>query len=263
VSTSQKSRIDRAAIVTGAGRGIGASVARRLASDGFRVLVTDLDGGTAEEVAATIRAAGGEAVAMAADVTAASDRAAMVERARQEWGRVDVLVNNAGIYEAAPPLEVEEAAWERVFRVNTQALFFSCQAALPTMIEQGYGRIVNFSSSAARIGNNTMIAYNASKLAVIAITRNLALEFAFAGVNVNCVLPGIVDTPMWESLNQEVGPLLGFPAGEMMQDRVGKIPLARAGTGDDVAGVVSFLVSDDAGYMTGQAINVTGGLLTA
>jgi NAD(P)-dependent dehydrogenase (short-subunit alcohol dehydrogenase family) len=131
------------------------------------------------------------------------------------------------------------------------------------MIQRGYGRIVGVSSSAARIGNNAMIAYNASKLAVIAITRNLALEFAPAGVTVNCVLPGIVDTPMWRSLDEQVGPLLGVPRGELMRERVERIPLGRVGTGDDVAAAISFLVSTDADYMTGQALNVTGGLLTA
>jgi NAD(P)-dependent dehydrogenase (short-subunit alcohol dehydrogenase family) len=259
---SSAGRHDRVALVTGAGRGIGASIARRLARDGCTVVAADLDGGTAAAVAAELSADGGRALALTADVTRNDERRALVEEALGRFGRLDILVNNAGIYTAAPPLEVDEESWERVFRVNTQATFFCCQAVLPHMVERGYGRIVNLSSSAARLGNNTMIAYNASKLAVIAITRNLALEFGHAGVTVNCVLPGIIDTPMWASLNATVGPLLGFTPGALMDDRVARIPLGRAGTGDDVAGVVSFLVSDDAGYMTGQAINVTGGLLT-
>jgi 2-hydroxycyclohexanecarboxyl-CoA dehydrogenase len=254
---------EQVAIVTGAGRGIGECVAKRLAADGAAVIVADMDGGAARRVAEEIAGSGCSATALEVNVTSAVERAQMVHGTLEAYERIDILVNNAGIYRAAPPMEVDVESWREVFAVNAEATFFCCQAVIGQMIDQGYGRLVNFSSSAARIGNSAMIAYNAAKLAIVSITRNLALEFAPYGIHANCVAPGIIDTPMWESINQHVAPLLGFEAGTMLDDRVSKIPLGRAGTGHDVASVVSFLVSEDAGYMTGQVLNVTGGLVTA
>jgi NAD(P)-dependent dehydrogenase (short-subunit alcohol dehydrogenase family) len=226
------------------------------------VLVADLDGDAASAVAEQIRRAGGSAAPLRTDVTSPGSRDRMVAHALERYGRIDILVNNAATVTVQPPLEIDQESWRRVFDVNTEGLFFCCQAVLPTMVEQGYGRIVNLASIAAKIGNPAMLAYNASKAAVVAITRNLGVAFARQGVRVNCVLPGIVDTPMWVQLESEAAPLLGYEPGTLMADRVATIPVGRAGTPEDVAGVVAFLVSPDADYMTGQAINVTGGLLT-
>jgi meso-butanediol dehydrogenase / (S,S)-butanediol dehydrogenase / diacetyl reductase len=258
--TSSHSVNSRVAVVTGAGRGIGAGIARRLAGDGARVVVADVDATSAADVARRINDAGGTAVGWAMDVTSADDRERIFHDARDTFGGVHVLVNNAGIYRAQPPLELEVSAWRRVFEVNAEAVFFCCQQALPIMREQGYGRIVNLSSTAAYTGTAAMIAYNASKSAVLAITRSLAREYGRDGITVNSVLPGVVATPMWESLNEEVGPLLGFAPGTLLADRVGRIPLGRAGEPEDIASVVSFLASDDAAYVTGQSLNVCGGL---
>jgi NAD(P)-dependent dehydrogenase (short-subunit alcohol dehydrogenase family) len=210
-------------------------------------------------VAAEIAAAGATAVAIGMDVTSDQDRTRAIDLA-DELGGLDILVNNAGIFTAQPPLEVDAPSWGRVFDVNVEALFFCCQAAIPSMVARGWGRIINLSSTAARVGNPTMIAYNASKAAVLAITRGLALEYGPHGVTVNAVLPGIVDTPMWQALDTEVAPLLGFAPGTLMADRIGRIPVGRAGTPDDVAAMIAFLASNDAGYVTGQSLHVCGGL---
>lgn len=250
----------RVALVTGGGRGIGAAVARRLAADGAAVVIGDIDGDGAAAVAGAIREAGGAAVPVRMDVTLADDRQRAVEAAAG-LGGLHVLVNIAGIIAPDLPQDVTPESWRRVFAVNVEGLFFCCQAALPLMRAQRFGRIVNFSSTGARIGTPALISYNASKSAVLAITRGFAAQFGREGITANSVLPGIVDTPMWETINAEVGPMVGFAPGTMMQDRVGRIPVGRAGVPDDVAAVVAFLASDGAGYVNGQSINVCGGLL--
>ena len=250
----------RVALVTGAGRGIGAAVARRLVAEGAAVVVADIDGGSATRVAAALQQTGGSARGVLMDVTSSADRAAAIAAAK-DLGGLHIVVNCAAIFIPQLPHDADLAAWRRVFAVNVEGLFFCCQAALPTMRDQHYGRIVNFSSTGARIGTPAMISYNASKSAVLAITRGLASQYGSDGITVNSVLPGIIDTAMWETINAEVGPMVGFAPGEMMRDRTGRIPLGRAGVPDDVASVVAFLVSDDARYVTGQAVNVCGGLL--
>jgi NAD(P)-dependent dehydrogenase (short-subunit alcohol dehydrogenase family) len=250
----------RVALVTGGGRGIGAAVAKRLVGEAAAVVVGDVDGGSASQVAAELQRAGGVALGVQMDVTIAADRERAITTAKQ-LGGLHILVNCAAILAPQLPHDVDADAWRRVFAVNAEGLFFCCQAALPIMRAQRYGRIVNFSSTGARIGTPALIAYNASKSAVLAITRGLATQYGPDGITVNTVLPGIVGTPMWATIDADVGPMVGFPPGEMMRDRVRRIPLGRAGVPDDVASVVAFLASDDARYITGQALNVCGGLL--
>jgi NAD(P)-dependent dehydrogenase (short-subunit alcohol dehydrogenase family) len=250
----------RVALVTGAGRGIGAAVARRLAEDGARVVVADIDGAGADRTGAAIRDAGGTALSLRTDVTAEADRHAAIAAAAS-LGGLHILVNAAGIIAPELPQDVTPAAWNRVFQINVEGLFFLCQAALPLMRGQRLGRIVNFSSTGAKIGTPALISYNASKAAVLAITRGFAAQFGREGITANSVLPGIVDTTMWETINAEVGPMVGFAPGTLMQDRVARIPVGRAGTPDDISAVVAFLASDGAAYVNGQSINVCGGLL--
>jgi NAD(P)-dependent dehydrogenase (short-subunit alcohol dehydrogenase family) len=252
----------RVALVTGAGGGIGAAVTRRLADEGAAVVVADIDGSAAARVAAECQDRGGTARAVTTDVTSAGDR----ERAMAiagELGGLHILVNAAAIFVPQLPHDVDLASWRRVFAVNVEGLFFCCQAALPMMRERHYGRIINFSSTGAKVGTPALISYNASKSAVLAITRGLASQYGPDGITVNTLLPGIIESPMWDTINQDVGPMVGFGPGQMMADRVRRIPLGRAGVPDDVAGVVAFLASDDARYITGQALNVCGGLLMA
>lgn len=250
----------RVALVTGGGRGIGAAIADRLAAEGASVVIGDIDGDSAARVAAEIATNGGQTRSVSMDVTEVRDRERAVAIA-MKLGGLDILVNAAAIFVPQLPHDVDLVSWRRVFAVNVEGLFFCCQAALPIMRERRYGRIINFSSTGAKVGTPALISYNASKSAVLAITRGLASQYGPDGITVNTVLPGIIGTTMWDTINADVGPMVGFAPGEMMADRVRRIPLGRAGAPEEVASVVAFLASDDATYVTGQALNVCGGLL--
>ncbi len=195
------------------------------------------------------------------NVTSRADLAAMVERTRAEFGRIDVLVNNAGIYRAAAPLDVTEEHWDAVMNINAKAVFFASQAVLPTMITQKRGSIISLASMAGKIGNRNNLPYNASKAAVISITKSLALAHAADGIRVNCVCPGFVETDMWTVVAREQGALLGLPPEEFTRQRAAQVPLGRMERPEDVAHVIAFLASSRAAYMTGQAISVDGGLV--
>jgi NAD(P)-dependent dehydrogenase (short-subunit alcohol dehydrogenase family) len=185
----------------------------------------------------------------------------MADRARGEFGRIDVLVNNAGIYRAALPLDVTEEHWDAVLDVNAKAVFFASQAVLPAMIAQKRGNIISLASLAGKIGSRNNLPYNASKAAVISITKSLALAHAADGIRANCVCPGFVETDMWTMVAREQGALQGMAPEEFTRQRLAQIPLGRMETPQDVANVIAFLASSRAGYMTGQAINVTGGVI--
>jgi NAD(P)-dependent dehydrogenase (short-subunit alcohol dehydrogenase family) len=250
-----------AAIVTGGGRGIGRATALELARLGADVVVADLDRAGAERTAAEVVKLGRRALALPVDVTKPADLRAMVERVRAEYGRIDVLVNNAGIYRAAAPLDVTEEHWDAVLSINARAVFFTSQAVLPVMIAQRRGAIVSVSSMAGKIGSRTNLPYNASKAAVISITKSLALAHAADGIRVNCVCPGFVETDMWDKVSREQGALLGLSADEFTRQRAAQVPLGRMERPEDVAAVIGFLASPRAGYMTGQALSVDGGLV--
>jgi len=170
-------------------------------------------------------------------------------------------VNNAGIYRAARTLAVTEEHWNTVMNINAKAVFFVSQAVLPTMIAQKRGTIVNLASMAGKIGSRANLPYNASKAAVISMTKSLALAHAADGVRVNCVCPGFVETDMWASLIQELGPLFKQSPEEFAHRSLRQIPLGRMELPEDVAGVIGFLVSPRSAYMTGQALSVDGGLV--
>ena len=249
------------AIVTGAGRGIGRATALELAQLGADVVVAELDRAGAERTAAEVKKMGRRAIAVPTDVTKRADLSAMVERARGELGRIDVLVNNAGIYRAAATLEVTEEHWDSVLTINARAVFFASQAVLPTMIAQKRGNIISLSSMAGKVGSRANLPYNASKAAVISITKSLALAHAADGIRANCVCPGFVETDMWTQVAREQGAVLGMTADEFTRQRLATVPLGRMERPEDVASVIGFLASDRSRYMTGQAINVTGGLV--
>jgi NAD(P)-dependent dehydrogenase (short-subunit alcohol dehydrogenase family) len=249
------------AIVTGAGRGIGRATALELARLGADVVVAELDRTGAERTAVEVTRLGQRASVVPTDVTSSADLKMMAERTRAQFGRIDVLVNNAGIYRAAAPLDVTEAHWDAVMNINAKAVFFASQAVLPTMIAQKRGCIVSLASLAGKIGSRTNLPYNASKAAVVSITKSLALAHAADGVRVNCVCPGFVETDMWTLVAREQGALLGVSPEEFTRQRLGQIPLGRMERPEDVANVIGFLASPRAAYMTGQAINVTGGVI--
>jgi meso-butanediol dehydrogenase / (S,S)-butanediol dehydrogenase / diacetyl reductase len=237
------------AIVTGAGRGIGRAIALELARLGADVVVAELDQGGADKTAAMVKDLGRRALAVPTDVTRRADLDAMVERTRAGLGRLDILVNNAGIYRAA------------IMTINAKAVFFASQAALPVMIAQKSGCIVSLASMAGKIGSKTNLPYNASKAAVVSMTKSLALAHAADGIRVNCVCPGFVETDMWTKVSKEQGALLGMTPEEFTRRRHESVPLGRMETAQDVANVIGFLCSPRAGYMTGQALSVDGGLV--
>ena len=254
----------RTILITGAARGIGAACARRLAGDGARLVLTDLDGAGVERLAAEL----GQ-VALRADVTEPADIARMVDEPYRRWGRLDVLFNNAGVIRVQPMLEVTEADWDRIMDVNLRAVFFVLQAAAKRMMTQApmagselRGKLIQTASIASyRGGNHLMTPYSASKAGVVSLTRSAAQRLAPERITSNCVCPGAVETPMWEQIDREWGAIEGLGEGEAWKRRIRHIPLGRPERADDVAGVVAFLAGPDSDYMTGQAINVDGGLV--
>jgi meso-butanediol dehydrogenase / (S,S)-butanediol dehydrogenase / diacetyl reductase len=255
---------DRVVLVTGAARGIGAASARRLAANGARLVLADVDGAAVEKVAAEL---GG--VAVQADVTRAADIARIVDEPYRRWGRLDVLFNNAGVMRVQPMLEVTEAEWDRVMNVNLRAVFFVLQAVARRMTGQSpmpgselRGKLIQTASIAGyRGGNHVMTPYSATKAGVISLTRSAAQALAADRITSNCVCPGAVETAMWEQIDREWGALHGWAPREAWKRRTATIPLGRPETADDVAGVVAFLAGPDSDYMTGQAIKVDGGMV--
>jgi len=185
----------------------------------------------------------------------------MVEQTRDEFGRIDILVNNAGIYRAATTLEVTEEHWDAIMNINARAVFFATQAVLPTMIEQKRGVIVSLASMAGKIGSPNNLPYNASKAAVISMTKSFAVAHAGDGIRVNCVCPGFVETDMWAAVARGQSALLNQSPEEFTRRQARRIPLGRMERAEDVANVIGFLVSPRADYMTGQALSVDGGLV--
>jgi NAD(P)-dependent dehydrogenase (short-subunit alcohol dehydrogenase family) len=243
----------RPAIVTGAGSGIGRAIAERLAEDGHAVAVLDLDEAAAEAVAGELREKGHEAVAFGVDVSDRPQVNGAVQRVREALGPVLVLVNNAGLSGFTPFLKISDELWDRIMAVNLSGPFYCTQAVLPDMIEAGWGRIVNISSSSAQGGQQYMVHYVSSKAGLIGFTKALALEFGPKGITVNTIPPGFIDTPMLRA-SEEQG-LLGTSV-----DRIAEAtPVRRAGRPGDIAAACAFLVSDEAGYITGQVIGVNGG----
>jgi meso-butanediol dehydrogenase/(S,S)-butanediol dehydrogenase/diacetyl reductase len=250
------------AIITGGGQGIGRAIALRLARDGMDIVIADRQADRAEAVAEEVRAAGRRALALDTDVASADGRRQMLDGTLAAFGRLDVLVNNAAVQRAALPRDVTEEHWDTLMNVNARAVFFCCQLALEQMVAQGSGRIVNMASIAGKLASTIYHpVYNISKAAVIAMTKTLALAHAADGVRINAVCPGVVDTPMQEVVDREFARVTGRPAAEIRAERVGRIPMGRIEQPEEVAALVSFLVGPDAGYITGEAFNVSGGIL--
>ena len=249
-------------VITGASRGIGAALAQRFAREGGAVVVSANEP-ACEKVAADIVASGGKAIAKLADVTSKSDVQALYETAEQAFGEIDVSVQNAGIITIARIEAMTESEWDKVMEVNTKGVFLCCQEAIARFRKHGRGgRLINTASGQARQGFIYTPHYAASKFGVVGITQSIAKEVAKEGITVNAFCPGIIDTDMWAYNDEAWGKLLGnYKPGELMAEWVQGIPMARAGSGEDVAGLVTFLASEDAAYITGQTINVDGGLI--
>jgi 2-hydroxycyclohexanecarboxyl-CoA dehydrogenase len=239
----------RTAVVTGAGRGIGAAIATALADAGARVAVWDVDGDRAAKTAENLRVPG---IGIGVDITDAAAVARALVTSTDAFGPIDAFVNNAGVDVIGPFLDSDEGDWARILSVNLMGLFHCCKAVLPAMIERGRGTIINLGSEAGRVGSSGEAVYSATKGGVIAFTKTLAREHAKHGVTVNCVCPGPTDTALLDQVAE---------ASQKLYDSLARaIPLRRIGQPADIAGVVAFLASDAAAYMTGQTLSVSGGL---
>jgi NAD(P)-dependent dehydrogenase (short-subunit alcohol dehydrogenase family) len=237
------------AIVTGAARGIGEAIARRLASEGAMVLLADVDAPAAAE---TARSIGERAIAQTLDVTEADSWAAAVDVARQRWGRLDILVNNAGIAgRSAPIWELELAEWQQVLAIDLTGVFLGCRAVLPSMVEAGYGRIVNIASIAGKEGNPNAVPYSAAKAGVIGLTKAVAKEVATRGVLVNAVAPAVIETPILAQVSEE-----------HIRYMTSRIPMGRVGKPEEVAALVAFLCSRELSFSTGAVYDISGGRAT-
>jgi NAD(P)-dependent dehydrogenase (short-subunit alcohol dehydrogenase family) len=243
----------RVGLVTGAGGGIGREIARRLGREGMEVAVLDRDGAAADAVAAEIGGLG-----VSADVTSAQDMGRAVDAVLGRFHRIDVLVNNAGIAWMGPALEMPLEALQSMLRVNVEGVFITCRAVLPHMIARRSGSVVNLASWAGKTGNAYFAGYSASKFAVIGLTQALAREMAPHGIRVNAICPGIViDTAMRAAIEEQQREY-GLPT---TGERAKQIPIGRLSVPEDVARIAAFLASDESSYMTGESINLSGGLL--
>lgn len=241
---------DSVAIVTGSGRGIGRAIALELATAGVKVVVNYAGrSDKAEETVELIRAAGGEAVAVQADVSQQADVDRLIRTTLEQFGKIDILVNNAGITRDTLLLRMKEADWDAVMATNLKGVFLCTKAVSKGMLKQRSGVIVNISSVVGLSGNAGQANYAAAKAGIIGFTKSVAKEFASRGIRVNVVAPGYISTDMTGTL----------PEG-MQTDILRGIPLGRIGLPEDVASVVRFLVSPEASYMTGQTLSVDGGM---
>jgi len=244
----------RTAIVTGAARGIGAATARRLAGDGFAVAVVDLDEAACAGTVAAIDAAGGRALAVGADVSDGDAVAAAVARIAEELGPPTVLVNNAGIIRDNLLFKMTEDDWDAVISVHLRGAFLMTKAVQAHMVAAGWGRIVNLSSTSA-LGNRGQANYAAAKAGMQGFTKTLAIELGRYGVTANAVAPGFIQTDMTRATAERIG--VSFE--EFVAAMAKEIPVGRGGTPEDIAGAVSYFVSDDAGFVSGQVLYVAGG----
>ena len=239
----------RTALVTGAARGIGLSIASRLAADGARVALLDLDGVAAEAAAKKV---GSGAIALTADVTKAADVDAAIRRVVDSWGRLDILVNNAGITGRSFPIqELTDEDWRRVIDADLTSVFLCCRAAIRVMLGQGSGRIINIASIAGKEGNPTLVPYSAAKAGVIGLTKALAKEVCTRGILVHAIAPAVIGTELLQQMEQTTMDLL-----------VSKIPMGRVGRPEEVAALVAWLASDDCSVTTGAVHDLSGGRAT-
>ncbi len=247
----------KVAVITGAARGIGLAIARRYATEGARVVVADLNEAGAQEAAAAI---GHDAFGLHLDVTRQESIDAMLAAVVARCGRLDVLVNNAGIFDLAPVVEITRESYRRVYAVNVEGLLFTLQAAAKQMIAQGHGgRIINFASQAGRRGEALVAVYCSSKAAVISLTQSAGLDLIKHGINVNAIAPGVVDNEHWDDVDARFARYEGLQPGEKKRMVAAAVPFGRMARPDEIAGLAVFLAGPDSGYIVAQTYNIDGG----
>jgi NAD(P)-dependent dehydrogenase (short-subunit alcohol dehydrogenase family) len=253
---------DKVAIVTGAGRGMGRAIALRFAQEGAHVVTADIVAATAQETAAAVEALGRRSLPLRVDLGEMTDIQTLVTRALETFGRIDILVNNAGVTKALDLFDITPEDWDWMHRVNAKGVFFCLQAVAREMVKQRYGKIVNIASIAGKGYRYTSnIAYAASKGAVVVMTQVAAQLLASHNINVNAICPGATQTEMLQNIQRDRSSQRGIPVEELEQRGAASIPLGRANTPEDIAALAVFLASDESLNMTGQAINVDGGLI--
>jgi 3-oxoacyl-[acyl-carrier protein] reductase len=240
---------EKVAVITGASRGIGRSIALALAAKGATIVAVDMDQVSTEAVVAELQAAGGKALAVVGNVTVSADVERMVDAAIEAFGRVDILVNNAGITRDGLLMRMKEEDWDAVLNVNLKGAFLCTRAAFKVMSKQRYGRIINIASVVGQMGNAGQANYCASKAGLIGLTKSNAREMAKRSITVNAVAPGFIATAMTDALSDKV-----------RAELTAQIPLERLGSADDIANAVVFLASEAAGYITGHVLSVNGGM---
>lgn len=245
---------DKVAVITGAGSGIGRATAILFAKEGAKVVVVDCDRDSGEETVKIIKESGGEAIFVYADVSKSLDVQKMVESVVSKYGAIDILFNNAGINVALPITELTEEIWDNIINVNLKGVFLCCKYVIPVMKRQGSGVIINMGSTSALIGVAYFGAYTASKGGVLALTRTIALEVAPFNIRVNCICPGMVETPLSKRTWERMG-----ISEEKRGERAKLVPLGRVGKPEEIARVALFLASEGSSYMTGANIVVDGG----
>jgi 3-oxoacyl-[acyl-carrier protein] reductase len=245
---------DRVAIVTGSARGIGRAIALKLAEVGATVVVNDIDAAAEplESVAAEIRAMNRQSLAVTADVSSTDDVTRLVETTTDAYGRVDILVNNAGVARDQLVMRMSDEEWDTVMNIDLKSVFICTRAVLRHMLKQRWGRIVSIASIVGITGNAGQANYASAKAGVIAFTRSLAKEVGSRGITANAIAPGFIETKMTEQLDEK-----------QRQEFLQRVPLGRSGSPRDVAETVAFLASEEAGYITGQVLNVDGGMVSA
>jgi NAD(P)-dependent dehydrogenase (short-subunit alcohol dehydrogenase family) len=245
----------RIAIITGAAAGIGEATARLFAREGARLALVDLDREPLERLASELEGSGAFVLSMAGDVSNAAVCASIVERVRDALGRLDILFNNAGIVLDGSLVECTEADWQRTMDVNLKSMYLLCREAVPVMLRQGAGSIINMSSIAGPAGVANRGAYSVSKAGVIGLTKSLAMDFVKEGIRVNCICPATVDTP---SLRERIA--RAAEPEEARKAFISRQPMGRLGRPEEIAALALYLASDDSKYMTGQAIIMDGGM---
>ena len=250
---------DRVAVVTGGGSGIGAQICREFAKQGACVAVTDLQFDSAKKIADEICNSKGIAKAWAFDVSLQEQVMTTTDKIEKEFGSIGIWVNNAGVSYVMPFLECTEEIWDKTIRVNLKGTFNGCQVAIRHMLAHKQGVILNMSSQSGKVGNSQYEAYCASKFGIIGLTQSLAVEFASADIRINALCPGVVFTSLWDSMINDYAKKRNMKPEQVKPYFESKIPIGRLCSVEDVAKTAVFLASDDAAYITGQAINISGG----